>query len=334
MVQSYVNELGLTLPSLAAAGMLCSLLMALKFGYRVYRRIDYLGSKSHALSMLAVLCLAVGLVALWQGIWLGFSTSSLLVWSSLGGAGLVGAVWYTFGKPNHHQSTRLTLGLALLATLEFGGFFLGSQHLADPESFEDRLIDVQLPGDLLEVPNIYASTQSGATVKLYQRTVSREEFASFVDGAASTIQGFTQTAILRAEADKSANCHGWVFTNGQYIIACEDVDTILHGNNYTEVQRPQLGDVAVYRNSDRAVVHTGVVRGFLDNEIPLVESKWGMNGVYLHLANQQPYSSTVSYWRSASGDRALDIRSRSDDIVVEELVDARPARDGSHVSLF
>ncbi|HSL52763.1 MAG TPA: RHS repeat-associated core domain-containing protein [Pyrinomonadaceae bacterium] len=60
----------------------------------------------------------------------------------------------------------------------------------------------------------------------------------------------------------STDCHGLTFTEGKYWINNDQVDTILSGDNYTQLgsgDRARVGDVAVYRNSAGEVVHSATV---------------------------------------------------------------------------
>src|SRR5207247_1932023 len=75
------------------------------------------------------------------------------------------------------------------------------------------------------------------------------------------------------------------------------VDTILWENEYDVVERPAAGDVIVYRDGTGHVVHTGIVR-FAQDDLVVVESKWGGRGRYLHQPLDQAYSTSFQYYHS------------------------------------
>ena len=69
-----------------------------------------------------------------------------------------------------------------------------------------------------------------------------------------------------------------------------EVATLLADNGYQIVEHPAVNDVVVYRGGEGTILHTGMVRGVLDDGTVLVESKWGLEGRYLHRPEDQPYS--------------------------------------------
>ena len=100
--------------------------------------------------------------------------------------------------------------------------------------------------------------------------------------------------IVRTPPDPMSNCHGWIFTNGQYWI--DEVELILTDNGYAPASTPAVGDLAVYRGSRGEIVHTGVVR--LIPGGTLVESKWGPMGRYLHGPEDHPFGGLCTFYRS------------------------------------
>lgn len=97
------------------------------------------------------------------------------------------------------------------------------------------------------------------------------------------------------------NCHGWVFTLGEFVVLPEYVLPILDDNGYGLVDDPRPGDLIVYRTSrDGVVTHTGVVKMVEYGRI-LIESKWGRHGCYLHEPKHSIYAdwSRHYYYRSA-----------------------------------
>jgi hypothetical protein len=105
----------------------------------------------------------------------------------------------------------------------------------------------------------------------------------------------SRKVIARSEPDPSYNCHGWVFSGGQYWVAGA-VDYILADNDYRMVSTPAVGDLAVYRGSADEVLHTGIVR-CVEGCI-LVESKWGPMSRFIHRPEDQPFGGACTFYRS------------------------------------
>ena len=109
---------------------------------------------------------------------------------------------------------------------------------------------------------------------------------------------YNGSMIQRAPAGPLANCHGWVFLDGQYLISGDAVQRILDDNAYEVVEEAIAGDVIIYRDNDRNIVHSGLVRGVLNDGTIIIESKWGVEGVFLHNPLDTPYSVLFDYYRS------------------------------------
>jgi hypothetical protein len=114
----------------------------------------------------------------------------------------------------------------------------------------------------------------------------------------------TESVMRRGAASDQTNCHGWVFTGGQYLLSGEDVEVILKENGYWEVTEPHAGDLVVYRQSG-SIAHTGIVRYVSEGQPVLVESKWGVMGVFLHEADKSCYGSEITFYRNARGSHKL-----------------------------
>ncbi len=104
----------------------------------------------------------------------------------------------------------------------------------------------------------------------------------------------SKKVIVRGDPDPTYNCHGWVFTGGQYWVY--EVDAILADNGYTSVATPSVDDLAIYRGPAGDITHSGLVR--VTTGGTLVESKWGPMGRYLHTAENHPYSGVCTFYRS------------------------------------
>ena len=151
---------------------------------------------------------------------------------------------------------------------------------------------------LTEVGDVQLKTSAGRPILVYRVDRSWQEAISSTSLTRDRQVGLSYSAIWQAPPDFRANCHGWVFADGRYIIRGKDVDKILSDNRYLRVARPQSGDVVVYRSkADNKVLHTGVVR-FVDQGLVLIESKWGVWGRYLHQPEHQPYSNRFAFYRA------------------------------------
>jgi hypothetical protein len=118
---------------------------------------------------------------------------------------------------------------------------------------------------------------------------------------------FRERVIATEQSRGEYNCHGWVFTDGKYILAGNDVERILADNGYREVEHPASGDLIVYRDYSGGIVHTGLVRAADDRGLVLIESKWGLEGRYLHQPQDQIYGQTYTYYHSHRAGHLLKI---------------------------
>lgn len=145
-----------------------------------------------------------------------------------------------------------------------------------------------------DIPGAYGVTDLGNRVPL-------QKFVDVVGADAESFelpQPYRDKVIPAGGNDSQANCHGWVFTGGKYLIPGSTVDLILHDNRYDVVTEPKAGDVIIYRNYKNEPIHTGLVKAVGQNGFVLIESKWGPLDTYLHLPEDQIYSTEFAYYRS------------------------------------
>jgi len=163
-----------------------------------------------------------------------------------------------------------------------------------------------MPGTVVVERSNFGITDRGNRVELYyfDADSSMEGYITHTD---ERYLGFHTSLIQRDEVDTSANCHGWVFTGGRFLLRGEGVQQILDDNGYEVVEKPTEGDIVIYRNVLGSILHTGLVQGVLKDETVLVESKWGIDQRFLHLPEQQPYSSIFEFYRSNRRGHLIEI---------------------------
>lgn len=146
-------------------------------------------------------------------------------------------------------------------------------------------------GELKSVREFVAVTDRGREIELYCWMQD---------------DGFIAPVQPAAEISR-ANCHGWVFTGGEYFLCCDDVEQILEGNGYELCSAPRPGDLIVYRDPNGWIIHTGLVKaGFLWGPL-MIDSKWGLGGRFVHRPDEQPYGINYAYYRSTRQGHALAI---------------------------
>jgi hypothetical protein len=149
-------------------------------------------------------------------------------------------------------------------------------------------------GNLEPVPRCVAVTDRGRKMELFR-------WVNYLTQGADDVSA--------APEDGQTNCHGWVFTRGEYLLREEEVEQILSDNGYVPCKTPRAGDLIVYRNPDGTISHTGVVQMSFLGRVPLIESKWGMGARFMHPPEVQPYGNHYTYYHSARQGHALAIRS-------------------------
>ena len=287
------NSLSLLIVALAAAALAAVVLALEFFGSTTLAR--------RAPGFFAVILAILAVV-------LAFSSGSpWLAWGCGGLASLVLLAW-----PISFEITRerllslvsaksvwiVVLGLSLVASR-----YLASQVLKSLDEQEEAAAV-----DLEDVPILSAQavTDKGRSVPLFHFKVhsSAAEAERFIHADEKELSQF----IRLCDASPTANCHGWVFTSGQYGIRDPEIAGILTDNAYAEAAEAREGDLAIYA-IDNHITHSGVVRVVNKQGPVLVESKWGPFGVYLHAVEQQPFPGKCKFYRSSRRDHLLVLRS-------------------------
>lgn len=192
----------------------------------------------------------------------------------------------------HHVLTPKILLMTVLAVSLIGSRFLAASLIATLDRH-----DAQHEFDLEDVPIIdrEARTDQGRPIGLFHFAIHTP--AAAVERFMQASEDQQRTVIRLADANPAANCHGWVFTGGQFGIRDTDVRAILDDNGYAPVSDPREGDLALYLR-DGHITHTGLARQLDPNGPILIESKWGPFGLYLHPPGKQPFSGQCHFYRS------------------------------------
>lgn len=157
-----------------------------------------------------------------------------------------------------------------------------------------------------------AVTDNGAQITLFEIDIRDRSDQAKEYIATSTNTPANAKVIPRGDASINANCHGWVFTGGKYLLKGNSVDMILSDNGYTLQGKPEPGDLIVYRSPGGDCLHTGIVSGILLDGTCIIESKWGIAGRYLHQAEDQPYGLNYAFYRSPRSGHLVTIVHRDD----------------------
>lgn len=193
----------------------------------------------------------------------------------------------------HGVSIALAGAFLILAPAEIHN----QMELAQSDTLIQSVNAASIP---MPLDTITGRTDQGATIDLYMAHVDH-----VTDDISWLHEHDYDFRLMRLEGpDDTCNCHGYVFTGGKHWVLGRDVPAILRDNGYFEVSEPQPGDIAVYRDVEGIVAHTGMVRAAGQGIAVLVESKWGQYGVYLHPSSQCPYPGTPSYFRTNRKDHS------------------------------
>ncbi len=227
---------------------------------------------------------------------------------------LMGAAWATNNDVCRRLVTRLYTPRFVWGGVLLAGM-IASRYLAAHMLLS---LDQQSPPPVLDLEDVpirrtQAMTDSGKVVTLFHFKMhsSAAEIKQFI---ASNEKDLTQI-IRMAEPNSASNCHGWVFTGGQYGIRDPDVPRILIDNAYAEVAAPREGDLAIYMQGEK-ITHSGIVRIVEQHAPLLVESKWGPFGVYLHGVKQQPFPGECKYFRSMRSGHHLTLQNAASESAV------------------
>lgn len=175
---------------------------------------------------------------------------------------------------------------------------------------------------MLTVVPILGQSDNGCPQHIKLQTVTGWDVPNGIDGPLNLKKVEQARRYLKATLayptqlsgpSRRYNCHGLVFACRRvniplYQLACDAsriVTRILIEDGYCQVTcAPQVGDIAVYRDDDNEIEHTGFVSKIdkLTNVlsktiIRWVWSMWGGLGEFEHTSGNTPYTQEPEYWR-------------------------------------
>lgn len=257
------------------------------------------------------LAAVAGLFLCVWGALLSFTGHPVIEWvpvAALGGVSLV--AWAAYSATFLRFTRRMTdpkviWAILLIASPLYATYVASDFRHATPP---DEWFNVIASRD--EIPGIRLVTDQGRQIKLYRFVLTEE-----ADEAEQqwVEEGRLECHIIRTgDVDPASNCHGWVFTGGRYAIHPDDVGDIVTDNGYQRVETPRKDDLILYRDDRGAILHTGVVLEVVNENLVLIESKWGPLGRYLHPPEFQPYGTNFGYYRSSRDGHQVPVISLAD----------------------
>lgn len=304
-----ISALSLWLTAFLATSFILTIVYLFQF---VTKKFE-LSPRFDQVSKLILAILAGSQILAWELFFYRQSHDTVALWcfalALAGGA----VVWQllSYSTKFHPLFVRsLPVAIMLFSIVELAGFAQATRQFSNSAGTNSwaNALNLELPGSLSEKTAICGYSDSGTPITLFERETTSEAFAEYIEKCRIANPEWSERAMLRAKPFVQANCHGWVFTNAQHILRGEDVQKILDDNDYSKVTNPQCNDIVVYRDHENAIMHTGLVRGYLEGAV-LVESKWGLGAVYMHLAEEQPYSQNITYYRTNRGSHLISISS-------------------------
>ncbi len=220
---------------------------------------------------------------------------------------------------------RMAFVLLSLCPLLFAGGFWQINKLTAPQmEMMDGVQDFAAPSLVID-KTLQARTDHGTDIPLFKAPNLATDAHALKgdDGLPHENSPLPYRAVRLTEADCVSNCVGWVFAGAHAWIQCRDVQQIIDDNGYQQIKAPQAGDLVIYRDLSGEIVHVAKVAAILENGQPLIESKWGYQGVFLHLPQGTPYGSDCVYYHSPRSNHLL-VLSTSADANSHGAVEAAP----------
>lgn len=162
-------------------------------------------------------------------------------------------------------------------------------------------------GAVLPTSDFEAFADNGEEIELFSFSTDDQLFDEFASSFSLRHTRFENALIETAVADKNANCHGWVFTEGRFLVRGTGVETILRANRYRIVTEPKPNDIVIYRDVTGKILHTALVQAVLNDGTVITESKWGIDKRVLHRPEDQPYSDRFDFYRTERPSHSIRI---------------------------
>jgi hypothetical protein len=225
------------------------------------------------------------------GVWLMFGLARLGSWSVL--------------RHPRLQAAALCLGSGLLLACQI--YYIDREEEDTLDASEARLHGIPRSPDFVFVEAGSALTDSGTAIPLFRiPSDTTAHVSSFAEENCISRRRLHQELIPTGEASDAYNCHGWVFTGGHFWLRGSFVEQILRDNHYQAIIAPVPGDLAVFRDENGAVTHTGLVHHIRKNSVVFLESKWGKLGRYIHASTDHIYGDNAcTYYRSSRSGHLL-----------------------------
>lgn len=106
------------------------------------------------------------------------------------------------------------------------------------------------------------------------------------------VKAFPRATVVSG-INPAYNCHSyaWYSTspNNKYWI--DDPNVYMSDGSYTRKSSASVGNKACWAGAE----HSAIVYSVSGNSTTFI-SKWGFNGVFIHSANDCPYTGSISYW--------------------------------------
>jgi hypothetical protein len=297
------------------ASLLFTLNLLLRKKLKSIPTLDFGGS---ALGVLSAIIMAVD----GQYLLNGFNYRQLQPWTSIPlVVALSGYIWLCFARQDrvtasswsserafvqNNRATSVALLATTLAILTWSGLRLNSIVAASEVG-----LFYGSPGQLVERQDVIGMTDRGNSFPLFRWEATEDQFKRYAQDSKERNSQY-HDLITQAEPTLRYNCHGWVFTGGNYLMQGEFVEQILCDNEYTLIEHPEEDDIVIYRSPVGRILHTGLVRSVLPDKSVLIESKWGIEGQFLHRPENQPYSQDFKYYRSSRQSHLISVRPKQD----------------------
>ncbi len=239
---------------------------------------------------------------------LGHTGHFVTVTASVAAVFLLSRICSFFSRSPGGRLSRQFGQIVMLVAYVAAAGWSGHRFYREAFMVSDLGLAQETPGEMRSATEASALTDAGRTIQLFRWDVDDDAFEYFSALSSQRLVSLHDKIIQRAAPDYRYNCHGWVFTGGEYLLRGHQVEQILQDNGYAVTDKPQPNDLVIYRSTDGTIVHTGLVRSVLEDGTVLEESKWGLDGRFLHRPEDTPYSRTFAYYRGARADHRIVIK--------------------------